>query len=180
MIFTQAQPTLATERLSLRPFVRSDSAELQRLAGDKRIADVTANIPHPYPDGLAEAWIAKRQPNWAAGRQASFAITRADDAGLMGAISLAKIADGAAGVGYWLGADYWGWGYMTEACRELFRFAKEDVQLKRLYAEVLTRNPASSHVLRKAGMQYNGKYVGACGETHPNESIEQFELVFAV
>ena len=112
MIFSQAQPVLSTERLSLRPFVRSDSAEVQRLAGDKRIADVTANIPHPYPNGLAEEWIAKHQPTWAAGKQASYAIVHQYDACLMGAISLAKIADGSAEIGYWLGADYWGGGYI--------------------------------------------------------------------
>ena len=69
---------------------------------------------------------------------------------------------------------------MTEACCELFRFAQEDVQLKRLYAEVLTRNPASSHVLQKLGMQHIGQYTGACGATHPDESIEQYELIFDV
>ncbi len=88
--FTQTQPVLSTERLSLRPFVRSDSAEVQRLAGDERIADVTANIPHPYPDGEAEAWIAKHQPNWETSKRASFAIVRKNEDCLMGAISLMR------------------------------------------------------------------------------------------
>ena len=158
--------------------MRSDSAEVQRLAGDKRIADVTANIPHPYPDGLAESWISKHQSGWESAERAVFAITRQVDGCLVGAMSLANITDGSGEVGYWLGADYWGKGYATEACRELLRFAREDMQLKRLHATVLMRNPASSHVLKKVGMQYTGQYTGACGEHHPNESIAQYEVIF--
>lgn len=172
------QPVLLTERLSLRPFARSDAKAVQRLAGDKRIADVTANIPHPYLDGLAEEWIDKHQPDWEAGERANFALTHKDGGYLMGALAIVNIKNGAGVVGYWLGVDYWGNGYMTEACRELFRFAAEDMGLTRLSAEVLTRNPASSHVLEKAGMRYTSDYEGACGR-HVDESIRQFEIRLA-
>ena len=97
---TLLQPTLLTERLSLRPFVRSDSEAVQRLAGDKRIADVTANIPYPYPDGLAEKWISTRQLGWETGERASFAITHKEGGVLLGTISLMNIVDGAAELGY--------------------------------------------------------------------------------
>jgi len=41
-------PTLASERLVLRPFALEDAAEVTRLVSDRRIADTTINIPHPY------------------------------------------------------------------------------------------------------------------------------------
>ena len=52
------QPILRTQRLVLRPFVVDDALGVQVLAGAREIADTTLHIPHPYPAGAAEQWIA--------------------------------------------------------------------------------------------------------------------------
>lgn len=54
-------PTLELERLCLRAFRISDAPTVQTLAGAYEIAETTVNIPHPYPDGVAEEWIATHQ-----------------------------------------------------------------------------------------------------------------------
>ncbi len=82
------QPTLSTPRLLLRPFTESDAPEVRRLANDPEIAANTLTIPHPYPEGAAESWIATHAPALAQGTKAVFAITDARSRQLLGAIGL--------------------------------------------------------------------------------------------
>ena len=51
-------PLLKTERLMLRAPCRSDVPAIVRFAGDRRIAENTARIPHPYGAEDAEEFIA--------------------------------------------------------------------------------------------------------------------------
>ena len=68
------QPTLETARLRLRPFRMADADDVQRLAGDRAVADTTLNIPHPYEDGFAEQWIGNHRDWFERGQQAVFAV----------------------------------------------------------------------------------------------------------
>jgi hypothetical protein len=77
-------PRLSTERLLLRPFSLSDASVVQRLAGDRSIADTTLNIPHPYEDGAAEAWISTHQEVFDQGKGLTLAITTKADGALTG------------------------------------------------------------------------------------------------
>jgi len=79
---------LETQRPLLRPFESADAAEVQRLAGERAIADTNRNIPHPYADGLAEAWIESQEHGFAAGRLVNFAITLRAGRTLIGSIGL--------------------------------------------------------------------------------------------
>ena len=82
------QPTLETERLLLRPFRRRDAADVQRLAGDVKISECLSQVPHPYPDGLAEEWIAGLPEAYKEGRNLNFAMTLKNSGELMGSIGL--------------------------------------------------------------------------------------------
>ncbi|MCA9317353.1 MAG: GNAT family N-acetyltransferase, partial [Planctomycetes bacterium] len=68
------QPTLHTERLTLRPFVVEDASAVQRLAGSRLVAATVPVIPHPYLDGMAEGWIATHADAWRDRKSVSFAI----------------------------------------------------------------------------------------------------------
>ena len=41
------QPSLATERLALRPFRMDDAPSVAAMAGDEAVAAMTLLIPHP-------------------------------------------------------------------------------------------------------------------------------------
>lgn len=151
------RPVIETRRLLLRPFEMSDAADVQRLAGDRAIADTTLNIPHPYEQGMAERWIASHQPEFEAGRLCNFAITRGSTGELIGAIGLRRLeAAEVAELGYWLGVPFWNRGYCTEAAIAVVAFGFEELGLTRVQAHHLLRNPASGRVLVKAGMRREG------------------------
>lgn len=150
-------PILRTTRLVLRPYVLSDAAQLQALAGARAIADTTRDIPHPYPDGAAEAWIASYDERWRAGTFVSFAICDSVSDAVFGGMGLTIKPEYASGeLGYWIGVPFWGRGYCTEAAREVLAYGFEGLRLQRIEASHLTRNPASGRVLHKLGMQREG------------------------
>lgn len=151
------RPTIATERLLLRPFAPDDAADVQRLAGEHAIADTTLNVPHPYEDGMAEEWIATHDDGFAAGKQLVFATTQRDDGALVGAISLILEPRFESGeLGYWVGRPFWNRGYCTEAAIAVLDFGFTTLGLNRIAAKFLARNPASGRVMEKAGMVREG------------------------
>ncbi len=110
-------PALKTERLVLRALCQRDVPVIVQLAGDRRVAENTARIPHPYSADEAEQFVAQ------ANRQngsATFAI--ALDGVPIGACGIDVRQDGAE-LGYWLGVPYWGCGYATEAVRAVIDYA---------------------------------------------------------
>ncbi|NGN97151.1 GNAT family N-acetyltransferase [Grimontia sp. S25] len=148
------QPQLETKRLVLRPFTLSDSEIVAKLAGDKRIADMTANIPHPYELNMAKTWIATHQAQWESGKGAVYAVTLKSDQQLIGTVSFPSIEEDVGVLGYWIGVPYWGNGYAVEASRALIDFAKEHLGMKYLEVMHLVENQQSQSVIEKLGVEY--------------------------
>ena len=151
------QPILHTRRLVLRPFALADAADVQRLAGADAVASTTANIPHPYEDGMAEAWISSQPADLADGTGIVYAITLAETGELCGAVGLTLNPEHQrAEMGYWIGVPYWGQGYCTEAAAALRDLGFRALGLHRILAMHLARNPASGRVMQKIGMRHEG------------------------
>jgi len=150
-------PTIETERLLLRPFGDADAREVQRLAGDRRIAATTMLVPHPYEDGVAEAWIATHEASWEAGLGLVLAIVLKPAGPLVGTIGLSlKREHVSAELGYWVGVPWWGRGIATEAARAMVDFAFRELGMHRVHAHHFVRNIASGRVLEKCGMREEG------------------------
>jgi RimJ/RimL family protein N-acetyltransferase len=175
---TDVQPTLQTERLVLRPFMLGDAPAVQRLAGDRAIADTTLSIPHPYPDGAAEEWIQGRTPRFSDGLGVTFAISDPADLSLLGAIGLViQPAHAMAELGYWVAVPCWGRGYATEASRVVLDFGFRTLRLHRIHAHHLVRNPASGRVMQKLGMQLEGIHRHAVRKWGIFEDIAHYAIL---
>lgn len=174
----QTLPTLETERLRLRPFVVADAKEIQRLAGEREIADTTLNIPHPYEDGVAEAWIGTHQSAFEARETVTLAIESRETGALVGAIGLRlRLPNESAEMGYWIGRAYWGRGYCTEAARAMLDYAFRELGLNRVHATHLTRNPASGRVMAKIGMLHEGRQRQHVKKWGVFEDIEKYGIL---
>jgi [ribosomal protein S5]-alanine N-acetyltransferase len=148
--------TLFTEHLLLRLFQLTDAPAVETLAGDAEVARTT-NMPHPYPPGGARDFITAGHEAAAQGQGHPFAIVRRTDNQLVGCISLLlTAAHHRAELGYWIGRPYWGQGYATEAGTRIVRYAFEERQLNRVMAHAMHRNRASTRVMEKLGMTYEG------------------------
>lgn len=148
---------LVTERLTLRLLELGDAEAIERLASEKEVADTTLNIPHPYPLGSAAGFIQSREEAAKRGDGYSFAVTLTDGGAFLGIVGLnIDKRNNKADLGYWIGRAYWGQGYCTEAAARVVQHAFEELKLNRVFAAALTRNPASSRVMEKIGMKFEG------------------------
>ena len=148
------QPNIETERLILRPFRLSDSERIAELAGDKIIADMTANIPHPYEPEMATDWIKLHEPQFIENKGIVYGITLKGDDCIIGTVSLPKLEKGVGVLGYWLGVKYWGRGIAFEASKGLVEYCNLYRGLNELQVMHLAENERSKSVIKKLGVSY--------------------------
>ncbi len=135
----------------------ADAPRVQLLAGHVKIAESTLHVPHPYEDGMAEAWIASLQTTREARRQFAYAVDLAAEGPLVGTCTLILNAErDEAELAYWLGYDFWGHGYMSEAAQVLVDSGFEQLGLARIYASHFASNPRSGAVMKRLGMHQCG------------------------
>ncbi len=140
----------------IRSWAMADAEAMARYANNRKIA-VNLRDAFPQPYSIEDAkrfleFLAREQP------EVTFAIATSTEA--IGCIGLRLGTDvhrKTAELGYWLGEPFWGRGLMTEAVAALSRWALENLELNRIYAEPFANNPASARVLEKAGFTCEGR-----------------------
>ncbi|KCZ93884.1 acetyltransferase [Hyphomonas johnsonii MHS-2] len=107
---------------------------------------------------------------WKEGRAYVFLIRRVSDNALVGGASLTHVRAwpaSSASLGYWLGADFEGQGYMREAVSTLCGWAFGRLGLWRIEAGTLAENDRSRQVLESVGFTEEGyarAYLEIAGE----------------
>ena len=149
--------TLETERLFLRWPKASDEAALLREAGDRRVAEPHATIPHPYGREHAIRFVAEARGINTEGKGCTLAIApRGEPGRLIGVVSLRQRANGDISLGYWLGHAHWRQGLATEAVRAVLDAGFLYAGVPSVLAQVRVTNPASRAVLERCGFRHEG------------------------
>lgn len=156
-MYNQEKRTITTERLNLRPFELSDAQRVSELCNNYNVYKSTLTLPYPYPIDCALSWIRTHEDNFNNNKFYEFAITDKSTNVLYGAIGLSNNQTHRNGeLGYWIGEEYWGNGYATEATKAIIEFAFSEKQYHKVYARFFASNPGSGRVMQKSGMVKEG------------------------
>ncbi len=142
---------LETERLTLRRPTLADVKAIAGLANDRRIAENTRRLPHPYRQDHATHFI---KTVAADGSNTVFLIEHHHTP--VGVVGIDWRKPETPELGYWLGVEYWGRGFGTEAARAAIDFAFEEFAIEQMISGARVVNPASRNILEKCGFQWSG------------------------
>ena len=164
-------PVLETERLVLRAPRLGDVKSVAALANDRRIAENTARIPHPYRIADAEDFISTAN----LGSEIVFVITLRNGA-VIGGCGYTQVDRHPPEIGYWLGVKHWGKGYATEAVRAMIDHIFADTDAEAIQSAARVTNPASRRVLEKCGFQWSSAGLLRIRALSSSAPIDRFRL----
>lgn len=145
------------ERVRLRAIGEADVDALFAINSD---AQVARYLSHPPMSERAQAadLVARIRAGYADGASLQLAIERKEDGALLGTCILFHFhaASRRAEIGYTLGREHWGRGYMHEALTGLIDYAFGALGLNRLEADIDPRNAASARSLERLGFTREG------------------------
>lgn len=147
-------PTLATARLTLRPFTEADVEPLHRILNEDGILRY---FPRPEPPDLArvERLVTGQLRHWEEHGLGWWAVERSSTSELLGWNGLQLLPETAeVEVGYLLSRRHWGQGLATEGAQAALRFGVEALRLGSIVGIVHPDNRASQRVLEKAGLMF--------------------------
>lgn len=162
---------LETERLTLRRPTHADVRDITALANDRRIAEMTRCLPHPYTPDDAVQFVEA-----AAGDSRQMVFLVEHNHVPVGVAGVDWRKPDAPELGYWFGVDHWGRGFATETVRAVIDYAFEEYDVDRMVSGTRVINPASRNVLEKCGFQWTGvelHRIRALGSSTP---VDRFRL----
>ena len=161
--------TMETARLRLRaPTMDDAEAIFTTYARDPEATRYVSFRTHRSP-AEAREYVAACVKGWAGSGPFTWAIVLRDGGRLAGMIDI-RPQSHRVELGYILGREYWGRGYMTEVVRAVNDWALAQPEVHRVWAVCDVDNLASARVMEKAGMAREGKL--RRWAVHPNLSTE--------
>jgi RimJ/RimL family protein N-acetyltransferase len=162
---------LETERLTLRRPTLADVKAIARLANDRRIAENTRRLPHPYLQDHAVEFVRALADG---GGETVFLIE--NNYTPIGMVGIDWRNEDAPELGYWLGVEYWRQGFGTEAARAAIDFFFEEFDADHLISGARVANPASRNILEKCGFQWSGVELHRFEALGSSTPVDRFRL----
>ena len=157
MIEGDKLPTIETPRVRLRWLEESDLDALYAIFSDARSMRFWSSPAMTERQQVVDL-LARIHEGFRARTLFQWGIERKEDARIIGTTTLFHLDAGnaRAEIGYYLGSEHWGKGYMQESLKALVRFAFGELKLRRIEADVDPRNAASLKSLDRLGFKQEG------------------------
>lgn len=147
---------LETDRLVLRPWREEDAADLYELAKHPKVGPITGWPVHTNIQNSLEVIqsVLSEDETYALIEKGTDSLI--GDIGLMiGPKSKLDLPPDEAEIGYWLGVNYWGRGYMPEAVEKIIDYSFNTLNLSILWCGYYIENNNSKRVSEKVGFLYH-------------------------
>ncbi len=147
---------ITTERLMLRPWSIDDAEELYENAKNEKIGFNSGFPAHKSIDdskSIIENVLSKPE---------TFAIVLKNINKVIGSLGIIQYDDSSditrddkeVEIGFWIGEEYWGNGYVPEACREIIRYCFEELKADIIWCCHFADNNNSARVKEKLGFKH--------------------------
>jgi ribosomal-protein-alanine N-acetyltransferase len=174
-------PKLQGVHIKLRELSTYDTPEITRLM-TRKIARFLWEVPYPYTRKDALDLVNSSKRSFKTLQAVNLAIEYNNDLEVrkkvIGIISLKSInlTTKVSHIGYWIGEEYWGMGFGTEAVCIVVGYAFSVIGLKKIYAFVYPDNKSSIRVLEKNGF----KIAGQVNELHRISGSYRNSLIYII
>ena len=150
-------PTIDADRIRLRWISADDVDAFYSIYSNPEVMRYWSTPP--LPDRAAAVnLIEKIHADWQRRLILKWGIALRSDDQLIGSLTLFNLdfTHRRAEIGYALGREYWGKGYMNEALMAVLKHAFEVLELHRIEADIDPRNTASIKTVERLGFQREG------------------------
>jgi RimJ/RimL family protein N-acetyltransferase len=149
--------TLEAERVRLRELTDDDIDALYSIFSNPQVMRYWSTSPFTDRED-AVALLCEIRENFARRNYLKWGVALTSDNSVIGTATLfnLNLEQQRAEVGYALAREQWGKGLMNEALRRLLQYAFDELELRRLEADVDPRNLGSIKSLERLGFQREG------------------------
>ncbi len=140
----------------LRALRDADIPRIVEACSDARTQHWLGQMPSPYSDDDARAWMEHNRDGAATGTKVTWAIVDPATDLLLGAINIFDVTEVDCEIGYWAHPEARGRGMMGQAMRATTAYAFSELGVGRVRAFAALDNTASRHVIASTGYTQSG------------------------